>query len=116
MIENLKFRARYVAKEWTILFKMSKESFFDILNQEDIKRLKKYRAENADVNYSDFETQIRKRTLSTTNNKKIVLKAISTSLAHKSDFSPKKMALIGNYERSMMKRATMFEENKTVEF
>ena len=24
IIENLKFRARYVAKEWTILFKMSK--------------------------------------------------------------------------------------------
>lgn len=78
--------------------------------------MKKYRAENADVNYSDFETEIRKRTQSTTNKKKIVLKAINTSLAHKSEFSPKRMQLIGSYEKSMMKRATVFEENKTVDF
>ena len=63
---------------------MSSEDFYSILNQEDIKRLKKFRAENAEVNYSDFESEVRKKTESTTNKKRIVLKAISTSLAHKS--------------------------------
>ena len=54
MIEDLKFKARFVAREWTILYKISKEDFYEILNQEDIKRLKKYRAENADMDYDEF--------------------------------------------------------------
>lgn len=83
-MENLKFKAKYVATTWTILLKMSEADFYHHLNQEDIKRLKKYRAENADVNYTDFESEVRARAKSTSERKKIVLKAINTSLVHKS--------------------------------
>ncbi len=65
MMENLKFKAKYVATSWTILLKMSSEDFSRLLNQEDIKRLKKYRAENANVNYTDFESSVRARAKST---------------------------------------------------
>lgn len=54
IMENLKFKAKYVATVWTVLLKMSESDFYQHLNQEDIKRLKKYRAENVDVNYMDF--------------------------------------------------------------
>jgi signal-transduction protein with cAMP-binding, CBS, and nucleotidyltransferase domain len=54
LMENLKFKARYLATTWTVLLKMKEEDFYLHLNQEDIKRLKKYRSENADVNYLDF--------------------------------------------------------------
>ena len=47
MMENLKLKATFITSAWTILLKMSAEDFFKILNQEDIKRLKKYRGENA---------------------------------------------------------------------
>lgn len=43
MMDNLKLKATFVASSWTILLKMSADDFFKILNQEDIKRLKKYR-------------------------------------------------------------------------
>lgn len=83
-MENLKFKAKYIATTWTVLLKMSETDFYQHLNQEDIKRLKKYRAENADVNYTDFESEVRARAKSTSDRKKIVLKAINTSLVHKS--------------------------------
>ena len=57
------------------------------------------------MDYDEFENKVRKRAQSTSDQKKIILKAISTSLAHKSQFSPKKMELIGCYEKSMLKRA-----------
>ena len=91
ILENTRFKAKYVANEPTIIFRMDSEAFYKLLNQEDIKRLKKFRAESTDVNYVDFETEVRRRAQSTSNRKKIVLKAISTSLAHKSEFSPKRM-------------------------
>ena len=65
MMENLKFKAKYVATSWTILLKMTHEDFYKNLNHEDIKRLKKFRAENADVNYTDFESEVRNRAQST---------------------------------------------------
>jgi len=76
--------------------------------------LKKYKAENTDVSYYDFEAKVRARTKSTTDRKKIVLKAINTSLVHKTEFSPKKMEIIKNYEKSMLKKPIFFEDNNTI--
>ncbi len=76
---------------------MTGNNFFKNINPEDLKRLKKYRAEHADVSYIGFEAEVRAKARSNSERKKIVLKAINTSLVHKTEFSPKKMELISNY-------------------
>jgi hypothetical protein len=91
---------------------MEKAKFLKNLNNEDIKRLKKYRAENIDVNYSDFEDTLRQKIKSVSERKKIAIKAINTSLAHKSEFTPKKMNLINSFEKSMLKKSFFDERQK----
>jgi hypothetical protein len=88
---------------------MPTETFLNSLTSEDIKRLKKYRSEHVDINYGDFEKNIREKVRALSEKRKIVHKAINTSLASKSHFSPKKMSLISNFEHAMLSK-TFFSE------
>ena len=53
-MSNSKFKSKYIAKGWVIMFVMNSEKFIDTLGNEEGKRLKKYRNENVDINYGDF--------------------------------------------------------------
>lgn len=82
---------------------MGAEKFKNHLSDEDLKRLKKYRAEHVDIDYNDFENKVRKGVRSLTEKKKIILKAINTTLI-KPELSPRKMVLIDNFKRSMIEK------------
>lgn len=90
---------------------MPAPTFTASLTTEDIKRLKKYRAEHVDINYGDFEHSIRDRVKSLSAHKAIIKKAITASLAHRDNITPRKLRMIGDFEKSMLTR-TFFQEHK----
>lgn len=97
-------KSKFVAKTFVIMFTMPPAIFVDHLNSEDLKRLKKYRTEHIDIDYNDLEDKVREKVKSNTERKKIVLKAINTVLINKTEFSPRKLKLIKNFEQSMLQK------------
>ena len=81
---------------------MSKDQFIDSLSLEDFKRLKKYRNENMNINYDDFEKDVRKRVQSKNEKKKIVHKAIDTSFTNRKDLFSKRASLVEKVEKQML--------------
>jgi hypothetical protein len=61
IINGLHLKSTYIAETHSILFSMEKNVFIDALTNEDFKRLKKYRNEHININYSDFERSVRER-------------------------------------------------------
>lgn len=110
IISNSKFKSKYLAEGWVILFAMPVEHFVGTLTSEDIKRLKKYRSEHVDINYSEFEQNIRDKVRSYSEHRSIIKKAINGSLAHRDNLTPRKMKLINNFEKSMLTK-TFFRDN-----
>jgi hypothetical protein len=51
---------------------------------------------------------------SNTERKKIVLKAINTVLVSKTEFSPKKLKLIKNFEQSMLRKPFFGNESSMI--
>ena len=94
IINSLRTKSTYIAKTHSILFSMNKNMFLDSLTTEDFKRLKKYRNEHININYTDFEKNVRGKVKSLHEKKKIVHKAIDTSFAHRKDFFSKKVSLV----------------------
>ena len=97
IISNTKFKSKYAAVGWVILFALPVDRFQALLSSEDIKRLKKYRTEHVDINYGKFERKIREQVRSVSEKKKIIAKAITASLAHKTTSTPKRLSLISNF-------------------
>jgi len=93
---------------------MPVETFITSLSSEDIKRLKKYRSEHVDINYNEFEQNIRDKVRSLSEHRSIIKKAINGSLAHRDDLTSRKMKLISNFEKSMLTK-TFFRESYNVE-
>lgn len=54
IISASRLKSTYIANTHCILFSMDKNIFLDSLTNEDFKRLKKYRNEHININYSDF--------------------------------------------------------------
>jgi hypothetical protein len=98
-----------VAKGWVVLFVMEAELFTECLSVDEAKRLKKYRNENIDINYGEFEMNVRKKVRSLSEQRYIVKKAISGSLAHKDNLTVRKMSMISNFEKSMLNK-TFFDK------
>ena len=48
---NSKFKSRYIASGWVILFVIEADKFMGLLTAEEGKRLKKFRNENVEINY-----------------------------------------------------------------
>ena len=95
-------KSTFAAKTPLILFSMSKDQFIDSLSLEDFKRLKKYRNENMNINYDDFEKDVRKRVQSKNEKKKIVHKAIDTSFTNRKDLFSKRASLVEKVEKQML--------------
>lgn len=62
-----------------------------------------------DINYADFESNVRTRVRSLSEQKNIVKKAIRGSLARRNDLTPRKMSMITNFEKTMLSK-TFFEK------
>jgi hypothetical protein len=54
IVTNSKYKSKYIAEGWVVLFAMPAERFTAGLSSEDVKRLKKYRSEHVDINYNEF--------------------------------------------------------------
>lgn len=90
-------KSSYFAKNHCILFSMNKTNFEKFLNNEDFKRLKKYRNEHININYYEFEKEMRNRIKSEHDRKKIIHKAIDTSFANRKSFTKRKTELIKSF-------------------
>lgn len=97
IINLMRVKSTYIAKTHLILFSMDQELFLNSLSTEDFKRLKKYRNEHVNINYSDFERDVRDKVKSLHDKKRIVHKAIDTSFANKSTSRSKRVDLIENF-------------------
>jgi hypothetical protein len=51
IMTNSKFKSRYIASGWVILFVIEADKFMGLLTAEEGKRLKKFRNENVEINY-----------------------------------------------------------------
>lgn len=114
IISNSKFRSKYASVTWAVLFALPATRFEELLSSEDIKRLKKYRSEHVDINYGEFERKIREKVRSVSEQKKIIGKAITASLANKTPNSPKRLSLINNFEKTMLSKT--FFNDTTIDF
>jgi|LakMenE18May11ns_1017448.scaffolds.fasta_scaffold8266748_1 hypothetical protein len=59
ILDNLKLKSKFVANSWVILFSMKKDIFIQHLNSEDLKRIKKYRAEHVETDFNQLEDDLR---------------------------------------------------------
>ena len=76
---------------------MPVDAFVATLSTEDVKRLKKYRTEHVDINYNEFEQNIRDKVRSYSEHRSIIKKAINGSLAHRDNLTPRKIKLISSF-------------------
>ena len=86
---------------------MNKINFEKFLNNEDFKRLKKYRNEHMNINYFEFEKEMRDRIRSEHDRKKIIHKAIDTSFANRKSINAKKVNFIDKFEKHMVSTSLM---------
>ena len=99
-------KSTFAAKTPVILFSMDKEQFIESLSLDDFKRLKKYRNENMNINYDDFERNVRKKVQSKNEKKKIVHKAIDTSFTNRKDLYSKRASLVEKIEKQMLSHSS----------
>jgi hypothetical protein len=76
---------------------MDSEKFLECLGVEESKRLKKYRNEHIDINYGEFELNVRKRVRSLSEQRNIVKKAIGDSLAFRDNLTPRRLNVISKF-------------------
>ena len=97
ILDNLKLKSKFSSRTWSVLFTTRADRFVAHLNREDLKRLKKYRAEHVEVDYGALEEKVREKVKSNTERRRIVLKAINTVLVSRTEFSPRKLKLIKDF-------------------